>query len=65
MKIQPVDKNMEKPMKNKKAKEEKIKNALDLLPPSKFDLLHFKTLYFSDEEKKLALKFFWTNYDQA
>ncbi len=39
------------------------KNPLDLLPPSKFNLFDFKTLYVNAVDKKEALKFFWENFD--
>jgi len=39
------------------------KNPLDALPPSKFNLFDFKTLYVNAKDKKDALKFFWENYD--
>lgn len=43
--------------------EKKAKNPLDLLPPSKFNLFDFKTLYVNAPDKKEALKFFWENFD--
>ena len=39
------------------------KNPLDLLPPSKFNLFDFKTLYVNAVDKKEAMKFFWENFD--
>lgn len=43
--------------------EKKEKNPLDLLPPSKFNLFDFKTLYVNAVDKNEALKFFWENFD--
>lgn len=43
--------------------EKKEKNPLDLLPPSKFNLFDFKTLYVNAVDKKEAMKFFWENFD--
>lgn len=43
--------------------EKKAKNPLDLLPPSKFNLFDFKTLYVNAPDKNEALKFFWENFD--
>lgn len=45
--------------------EKKEKNPLDLLPPSKFNLFDFKTLYVNAPDKKEALKFFWENFDNT
>jgi elongation factor 1-gamma len=39
------------------------KNALDSLPPSKFNLFDFKTLFVNAVDKHEALKFFWENFD--
>lgn len=50
------DDDEEKPVK-------KEKNPLDLLPPSKFNLFDFKTLYVNAPNKLDALKFFWENFD--
>jgi len=39
------------------------KNPLDSLPPSKFNLFDFKTLFVNAPDKNEALKFFWENFD--
>jgi elongation factor 1-gamma len=39
------------------------KNPLDCLPPSTFNLFDFKTLYVNAPDKKVALEFFWKNFD--
>ena len=74
----PAEKKEAKPKAEKKKKEKEVeeeeddgepkpekkeKNPLDLLPPSKFNLFDFKTLYVNAVDKKEALKFFWENFD--
>lgn len=46
-----------------KPKEKSEKNPLDSLPPSKFNLFDFKTLFVNAADKHEALKFFWENFD--
>jgi len=45
-------------------KELKIKNPLDALPPSTFNLFDFKTLFVNSKDKKEAVKFFLDNFDK-
>ena len=44
-------------------KEKSEKNPLDALPPSKFNLFDYKTLFVNAPDKKEALKFFFDNFD--
>lgn len=39
------------------------KNPLDSLPPSKFNLFDFKTLFVNAPNKHEAMQFFWDNFD--
>lgn len=45
------------------AKEEKKKNPLDLLPPSKFNLDAWKRFYSNNDTRPTAINWFWENYD--
>jgi elongation factor 1-gamma len=73
-KDQPKDAKADKPVEKKKKKDDdndeedepvvkSEKNPLDSLPPSKFNLFDFKTLFVNAADKHEALKFFWENYD--
>lgn len=42
---------------------EKKKNPLDCLPPTKFGLYDFKTLFVNAPNKKDAIQFLWDNFD--
>jgi hypothetical protein len=41
----------------------KLKNPLDCLPETKFNLYDFKTLIVNAPNKKDAIKFLWENFD--
>jgi len=71
-KAEKTDKPAEKPAAKKKnddddddepAPVKSEKNPLDSLPPSKFNLFDFKTLFVNAQDKHEALKFFFENYD--
>ena len=45
------------------APQEKAKNPLDLLPPSKFNLEDWKRFYSNNDTRPTAIDYFWSNYD--
>ena len=44
-------------------RQEKPKNPLDLLPPTKFNLEDWKRFYSNNDTRPTAIDYFWTNYD--
>lgn len=43
----------------------KPKNPLDLLPPSKFNMLDWKVFYSNNETRPDSINYFWNNFDPA
>ncbi len=43
----------------------KPKNPLDLLPPSKFNMLDWKVFYSNNETRPDSINYFWNNFDAA
>lgn len=73
-KEQKQEKKQEKPKPKKEAeededefaeKEEKKKNPLDDLPPTKFNLDEWKRTYSNNDTRTVAIPYFWQNYDPS
>ncbi|KAJ3340531.1 nuclear protein localization protein 4 [Gonapodya sp. JEL0774] len=49
---------------DEKPVEKKAPNALDLLPPSKFNLENWKRFYSNNDTRPTAVNYFWDNFDK-